>query len=73
MIVFLLPPTAVINASTEPSPPSATGMEMVSLPGKYFFTFSSRIPQICAELNVPLKESGISTNFMFPSPPFLIL
>ena len=61
--VSFVPPTASKNASTLPSPPSATGMLKVSHDGNISATASFIRVQMRAELIVPLNESGISKIF----------
>ena len=54
---------AARNASTLPSPPSATGMETTSASGTWRRRASRISWQISREDMVPLKESGMRIHF----------
>ena len=64
------PPTADRNASTVPSPPSATGMAQISASGSCDRMASATIWQTSREESVPLKESGIRTYLRIAAPFF---
>ncbi len=63
------PPQAVRNASTLPSPPSATGRETISVSGKISRIALVSSPQTSREVIVPLKESGAKMIFFMARPP----
>ena len=62
------PPKAVKKASALPSPPSATGSDTTCAWGSTRRIPASMDAQTWAEVMVPLKESGTSTNFFMANP-----
>ena len=58
------PESAAANASTLPSPPSATGKEVISAEGRTSFIAALTVRQTSEEVIVPLKESGAISIFI---------